>query len=63
MEQGISINTPFYGGNLAIPTATTTRCSMTRAAGHGEYADLERGLRSALAWAEAAYHESRRLKG
>jgi len=33
------------------------------AAGHDEYADLEHRLRSALAWTEAAYHESRRLKG
>ncbi len=32
------------------------------AAGHDEYADLEHRLRSALAWTEAAYHESRRLK-
>ena len=31
------------------------------AAGHDEYADLEHRLRSALAWTEAAYHESRRL--
>ena len=33
------------------------------ASGHDEYADLEHRLRSALAWTEAAYHESRRLKG
>ena len=33
------------------------------AAGHEEYADLEHRLRSALAWTEAAYHESKRLKG
>lgn len=33
------------------------------AAVHDEYADLEHRLRSALAWTEAAYHESRRLKG
>lgn len=28
-----------------------------------EFVDLEHRLRSALAWTEAAYHESRRLKG
>ncbi len=33
------------------------------AVGRDEYADLEHRLRSALAWTEAAYHESRRLKG
>lgn len=33
------------------------------AAGHHEYADLEHKLRSALAWTEAAYHESKRFKG
>jgi hypothetical protein len=33
------------------------------AAGHDEYADLEHRLRSALAWTETAYHESKRLKG
>ena len=33
------------------------------AAGHEEYADLEHRLRSALAGTEAAYHESKRLKG
>ena len=33
------------------------------AAGHDEYTDLEHRLRSALAWTEAAYHESKRLKG
>ncbi len=34
-----------------------------RATGHDEYADLEHRLRSVLAWAKVAYHESRRLKG
>jgi hypothetical protein len=33
------------------------------AADQKRYADLEIRLRSALAWTEAAYHESRRLKG
>jgi hypothetical protein len=33
------------------------------AAGHDEYADLGHRLRSALAWTETAFHESRRLKG
>ncbi len=33
------------------------------AAGHDEYVDLEHRLRSALAWTEAAYHESGRPKG
>ncbi len=33
------------------------------AVGREEYVDLEHRLRSALAWTEAAYHESKRLKG
>ena len=33
------------------------------AAGHDEYADLEHRLRLGLAWTEAAYLESKRLKG
>ena len=32
------------------------------AASHEEYVDVEHRLRSALAWTEAAYDESRRLK-
>ncbi len=33
------------------------------AVGREEYVDLEHRLRSALAWTEAAYRESKRLKG